>query len=166
MGKSSLLNALAQRDRAIVTPIPGTTRDLVEDTIHIRGVKFTVTDTAGLRTPGDAIEKEGIERVRKSDTGGRYHPLGARCLQAYTPEDEEVCRAVAGRKVIAVLNKADLPPMIDAGDGDGRGPRRQRGRAHQRERPHRGGHRRAEADALMRQALPLGRKGAASSSRT
>ena len=63
VGKSSLLNALVRRDRAIVTPIAGTTRDLVEDTIRIKGVKFTLTDTAGLRPPGDAIEREGIARV-------------------------------------------------------------------------------------------------------
>ena len=121
VGKSSLLNALVQRDRAIVTPIAGTTRDLVEDTIRIKGLKFTLTDTAGLRAPGDAIEREGIARVRKRIPEADIILWVLDASQAYTCEDEEAWRAVKGKKVIAVLNKADLPPMIDAGDGDDRG---------------------------------------------
>jgi tRNA modification GTPase len=121
VGKSSLLNALVQRDRAIVTPIAGTTRDLVEDTVRIRGVKFTLTDTAGLRPPGDAIEREGIERVWKRIPEADIILWVIDASETYTCEDEEVWHAVEHKKVIAVLNKADLPPMIDAGDGDGRG---------------------------------------------
>ncbi|HQX92324.1 MAG TPA: tRNA uridine-5-carboxymethylaminomethyl(34) synthesis GTPase MnmE, partial [Thermomonas sp.] len=63
-GKSSLLNALAGRDRAIVTDIPGTTRDLLQETIHVDGVELTLVDTAGLRTASDAIEAEGIRRAQ------------------------------------------------------------------------------------------------------
>ena len=126
VGKSSLLNALVQRDRAIVTPIAGTTRDLVEDTVRIRGVKFTLTDTAGLRPPGDAIEREGIERVWKRIPEADIILWVIDASETYTCADEEVWHAVQDKKVIAVLNKADLPPMIDAGDapgidGDGRG---------------------------------------------
>ena len=121
VGKSSLLNALVQRDRAIVTPIAGTTRDLVEDTIRIKGVKFTLTDTAGLRPPGDAIEREGIARVRERIPEADIILWVIDASETYTCEDEEVWHAVEHKKVIAVLNKADLPPMIDAGDGDGRG---------------------------------------------
>jgi tRNA modification GTPase len=113
VGKSSLLNALSERDRAIVTPIAGTTRDLVEDVIHIKGVKFTLIDTAGLRTPGDAIEREGIERVKKRIPEADVILWVLDRSQAYTAEDEEVRLAVRGRKVIAVLNKADLPPAVD-----------------------------------------------------
>ena len=112
VGKSSLLNALSERDRAIVTPIPGTTRDLVEDVIHVKGVKFTLIDTAGLRTPGDAIEREGIERVKKRIPEADVILWVLDRSQAYTAEDEEVRLAVQGRKVIAVLNKADLPPAV------------------------------------------------------
>jgi tRNA modification GTPase len=121
VGKSSLLNALVQRDRAIVTPIAGTTRDLVEDTIRIKGVRFTLTDTAGLRPPGDAIEKEGMARVRKKIPEADIILWVIDASETYTCEDEEVWHAVEDKKVIAVLNKADLPPMINAGDGDGRG---------------------------------------------
>ncbi len=122
VGKSSLLNALVRRDRAIVTPIAGTTRDLVEDTIRIGGVKFTLTDTAGLRPPGDAIEREGIARVRKSIPEADIILWVIDASQAYTLQDEEVWSAVEGKKVIAVLNKADLPRMIEDGDSDGRCP--------------------------------------------
>ena len=113
VGKSSLLNALSERDRAIVTPIAGTTRDLVEDVIHIKGVKFTLIDTAGLGTPRDAIEREGIERVKKRIPEADVILWVLDRSQAYTAEDEEVRLAVQGRKVIAVLNKADLPPAVD-----------------------------------------------------
>ncbi len=63
-GKSSLLNALAGSDRAIVTDVPGTTRDLLQETIRVDGVELTLVDTAGLREAGDAIEREGIRRAR------------------------------------------------------------------------------------------------------
>ncbi len=121
VGKSSLLNALVQRDRAIVTPIAGTTRDLVDDTILIKGLKFTLTDTAGLRPPGDAIEREGIARVKKRIPEVDIILWVLDASQTYTAEDEEVRRVVEGKKVIAVLNKTDLPPAIDAGSGDDRG---------------------------------------------
>jgi tRNA modification GTPase len=120
VGKSSLLNALVQGDRAIVTPIAGTTRDLVEDTIRIKGVKFTLTDTAGLRPPGDAIEREGIARVWKRIPEADIILWVIDASETYTCEDKEVWHAIDRKKVIVVLNKADLPPMIDAGDGDGR----------------------------------------------
>src|SRR5690606_36920818 len=63
-GKSSLLNALAGSERAIVTAIPGTTRDLLQETLRIDGVELTLVDTAGLREDGDAIEREGMRRAR------------------------------------------------------------------------------------------------------
>jgi tRNA modification GTPase len=112
VGKSSLLNALAVRERAIVTPLPGTTRDLVEDTILVKGVKFRIIDTAGLRKPKDPIEEEGIARVRKRI------PLADMVLwvidasEPYTAEDEEVYQTIKGKETIAVLNKADLPGRL------------------------------------------------------
>ncbi len=65
VGKSSLLNALLMEEKAIVTPLPGTTRDLIEDVLHVKGIKLKIVDTAGLRTPRDVAEKEGIDRVKK-----------------------------------------------------------------------------------------------------
>jgi tRNA modification GTPase len=115
VGKSSLLNALVGSDRAIVTPVPGTTRDLVEDTLRINGVKFVLTDTAGLGAPADAIEREGMERVirKMPEADVVLWVLEASC--PYTNDDEEVWRAAGGKTVIAVLNKSDLPQAAGAG---------------------------------------------------
>jgi tRNA modification GTPase len=113
VGKSSLLNALASRDRAIVTPIPGTTRDLLDDIVNIRGIKFRITDTAGLRHPSDPVEEVGIERVK------RRIPEADICLwvldasDGYKEDDESAYGEMAGKKIVAVLNKTDLPKRID-----------------------------------------------------
>ncbi len=109
VGKSSILNALVDRDRAIVTDIPGTTRDLVEDTLRIGGVKFVLTDTAGLGQPADAIEAEGMERVRKKMPEADIVLWVLDASRPYADDDEEVWRTAAGRTVIACLNKSDLP---------------------------------------------------------
>jgi tRNA modification GTPase len=114
VGKSSLLNALVERERAIVTPIPGTTRDLVEDSVRILGHKFTFTDTAGFREPGDAIEEEGLARVRRRLPEADIILWVMDACAPPTPDDEEVARAVAGRKTVAVLNKADLVSAREA----------------------------------------------------
>jgi tRNA modification GTPase len=118
VGKSSLLNALVERERAIVTPIPGTTRDLVEDTLRVHGVKFVITDTAGLRAPGDAdpIEKEGIDRVKKRVPEADIILWVIDASAPYGPEDDEVLRVVRGRRIVAVLNKADLGRAIRDAD--------------------------------------------------
>jgi len=109
VGKSSLLNALLRQDRAIVTPIPGTTRDTIEETISLRGVPVVLADTAGLGESGDTIERLGMERSRASIARADLVllvvdgscPLGA--------ADRRVATEVAGRRAIVVVNKADLP---------------------------------------------------------
>jgi tRNA modification GTPase len=115
VGKSSLLNALLLRERAIVTPIPGTTRDLIEDTIHIKGIKFRVTDTAGLRSPSDAVEKMGIERVRQKIPEADIVLWVLDSSETYTDEDEQAYEMIREKKVIAVLNKMDLPGQMKSG---------------------------------------------------
>ena len=109
-GKSSLLNALAGSDRAIVTDIPGTTRDLLQEAIRIDGVELTLVDTAGLRIAGDAIEAEGIRRARTE--------LGRAdlALVVLDARDPETGRAAVADEVAAVPrrlwlhNTADLLP--------------------------------------------------------
>lgn len=113
VGKSSLLNALVLSERAIVTPLPGTTRDLIDDTIHLNGIKLRVTDTAGLRTSEDPIEKEGIERARRRIPEADIVLWALDGSTPYTEEDEAVFAEVRGKKVIAVINKEDLPGKLD-----------------------------------------------------
>jgi len=107
-GKSSLLNALAGSDRAIVTEIAGTTRDLLRETVRIDGVELTLVDTAGLREGGDAIEREGMRRahaeLERAD-------LAIVVLDARDPESgrNSVARAIAPTpRQLWLYNKADL----------------------------------------------------------
>ena len=112
VGKSSLLNALLGRDRAIVTDVPGTTRDVIEDTLILAGVQVRVLDTAGIRGEPDEIESRGIEMTVRSlsradvavwliDRGG---PL--------TGEDHRVFEAIGDRPCVVLLNKSDLEPAF------------------------------------------------------
>ena len=112
-GKSSLLNALLQEDRAIVTDIPGTTRDTIEESIKIGGVPLVLMDTAGLRETDNKVEKIGIERAKKSMEQADLvlavidgsHPL--------EKEDRELLSSLKGRKSMVILNKYDLPQEVD-----------------------------------------------------
>ncbi len=113
-GKSSLLNQLLGRDRAIVSHIPGTTRDTIEETANIRGVPVVFIDTAGLREAGDEIEVEGIRRSRESLARAELilHVLDA--SEPITPEDENFLQEFAGKKRIVVRNKTDLTVKMSA----------------------------------------------------
>ncbi len=108
-GKSSLLNQLLGHDRAIVSPVPGTTRDTIEETANIRGLPVVFIDTAGLREARDAIEQEGVRRSRESLARAEFilHVLDA--SEPLTPADEKYLAEFAGKKRILVVNKIDLP---------------------------------------------------------
>ncbi|HAR96155.1 MAG TPA: tRNA uridine-5-carboxymethylaminomethyl(34) synthesis GTPase MnmE [Deltaproteobacteria bacterium] len=112
VGKSSLLNALLLEERAIVTPLPGTTRDLIEDTIHIKGMKVRIVDTAGFRTPSDIIEQEGIDRVRRKIPWADIVLWVLDNDDCYSADDEEVWEAIKDKQVLVVVNKADLPARL------------------------------------------------------
>jgi tRNA modification GTPase len=113
VGKSSLLNRLLGEKRAIVTSIPGTTRDFIEESVDIGGIPVRLTDTAGLRTPENAIEKEGIdlvwERLEKADAVLVLFD-GSTDLMA---DDRELLAKMAVKPLLPVLNKSDLPPRLD-----------------------------------------------------
>lgn len=111
-GKSSLLNALAGFDRSIVTDIPGTTRDIVEQNVILDGVKFVFSDTAGIRTASDVVEKIGVDRAE--DTVRQASAVIA-VFDGSAPlseEDERVIENIAGREVFCVVNKCDLDVKI------------------------------------------------------
>jgi tRNA modification GTPase len=121
VGKSSLLNRLLMEERAIVTPLPGTTRDMIEDTIHVRGLKLRIVDTAGLRRPKNVIEEKGIERVRARIPNADIILWVLDSSQRYSSEDEEVFRAIEGKNVIGVVNKIDLPRKLSPGSVQAKG---------------------------------------------
>jgi tRNA modification GTPase len=112
VGKSSLLNQLLGRDRAIVSPIPGTTRDTIEETANIRGLPIIFIDTAGLREARDEIEQEGVRRSRQSLQHAEFilHVLDA--SEPLAAADEALLTEAAARKRILVRNKTDLPAKL------------------------------------------------------
>ncbi len=113
VGKSSLLNALLMKDRAIVTSTPGTTRDVIEEYLNIKGLPLRIMDTAGIRDVEDSIEKEGVRRSLKSIESADFVIAIFDSSQALTKEDREVIEKVKNKNTIYVLNKCDLPSLID-----------------------------------------------------
>ncbi|MBO5926712.1 MAG: tRNA uridine-5-carboxymethylaminomethyl(34) synthesis GTPase MnmE [Clostridia bacterium] len=107
-GKSSILNSLLSYDKAIVSSIEGTTRDVVEGAIEINGVRFDLYDTAGIRETEDKLEKIGIERSEKILNSADIVLLVLDGSQELTDLDEKIIKSVEGKEVITVYNKADL----------------------------------------------------------
>ncbi len=115
-GKSSLLNALLQEERAIVTDVPGTTRDTIEEAVRISGVSLLLMDTAGLRETDNKVEQIGIERARASMEKA---DLILAVIDGSSPLDEEdktILHSLGGKKAIVILNKYDLTPEVKAED--------------------------------------------------
>ena len=112
VGKSSLLNQLLGCDRAIVSPMPGTTRDTIEETANIRGLPVVFIDTAGLRESEDTIEREGIRRSHDALAKAELvlHVLDG--SELLTATDEEYLNGFIGKKRIIVRNKSDLPSRL------------------------------------------------------
>jgi len=113
VGKSSLLNRLLDRDRAIVTEIPGTTRDIIEDYINIKGLPVRILDTAGIRTSKDMVEEEGIKRTIRAIDEADLVLCVLDCSSPLTEEDYRIIRYLDNKKSIFVLNKIDLPQKLD-----------------------------------------------------
>ena len=111
-GKSSLLNQLLGHDRAIVSAIPGTTRDTIEETANIRGIPVVFVDTAGLREAGDEIEEEGIRRSRASLAKAELvlHVLDA--SELLSPLDTKFLSESVAKKRVLIRNKIDLPVRL------------------------------------------------------
>lgn len=113
VGKSSLLNALLKEDRAIVTDIPGTTRDVLEEYMNIHGIPLKLVDTAGIRSTEDRVEKIGVERsvVQLKDADLIIFVLDA--SRAVDEEDLHIMSLIKDREVIVLFNKIDLDEQID-----------------------------------------------------
>jgi tRNA modification GTPase len=110
VGKSSLLNAWSRSDRAIVTDLPGTTRDVVESTLVVGGIPVQVLDTAGIRATEDTVEKIGVERSRHAARSADLILLTIDAREGWTEEDAAIYQQVQHRPLILVINKIDLAP--------------------------------------------------------
>ena len=108
VGKSSLLNAWSKSDRAIVTDLPGTTRDVIESNLVVAGIPIQVLDTAGIRETVDTVEKIGVERSRSAAAIADLVLLTVDAALGWTKEDAEIYQQVQDRPIILVVNKTDL----------------------------------------------------------
>jgi tRNA modification GTPase len=114
VGKSSLLNRLLERERAIVTAVPGTTTDVIEETINLSGVLIRLMDMAGLREPRNEVEQEGVRLARERLAEAHLIILVMDQSRPLDDEDYTIVRALeaGGKPVLPVLNKVDLPPCL------------------------------------------------------
>lgn len=112
VGKSSLMNLFSGTDRAIVTDIPGTTRDTLEETVRLGGLSLRLTDTAGIRDSGDAVERIGVERARALGREADLLLLVLDASREMTKDERELLAFASERKSIVLLNKRDLSPVL------------------------------------------------------
>ena len=122
VGKSSLLNAFLRTDRAIVTPIPGTTRDVIEEVVSIDGVAFRLVDTAGIRNTEDPIEQEGVRRSHATMEDADILIVVLDATSSLTDEDRRLCAAYPEKRRLFVINKSDLHATLTAEDCSPLGP--------------------------------------------
>ncbi|WP_107951479.1 tRNA uridine-5-carboxymethylaminomethyl(34) synthesis GTPase MnmE [Lysinibacillus parviboronicapiens] len=113
VGKSSLLNSLVQENKAIVTDIAGTTRDIIEEYVNVRGVPLRLVDTAGIRETEDIVERIGVERSREALRGADLILLVLNYSDELTVEDERLFETIEAMDYIVVVNKTDLSQKID-----------------------------------------------------
>ena len=113
VGKSSLLNRLLQADRAIVSSIPGTTRDVIEEQMTLDGIPLVLTDTAGLRKTDDYVEQIGVERSRTILENAELALVLVDGSRPLTEEDRALLNGVRERPHLILVNKADLPAVVD-----------------------------------------------------
>ncbi len=116
VGKSSLLNVLAHKEKAIVTEIPGTTRDVIEDLINIRGIPVRIMDTAGIRKTEDSIEKIGVERTRDALIEAEIVIFVLDASTGLSNDDLEIMQEIEDKRKIIVVNKEDIKNRLLNGD--------------------------------------------------
>jgi tRNA modification GTPase len=116
VGKSTLFNRLAGVDRAIVTPVPGTTRDLLTEAVVFGAAKVTLVDTVGMRPTSDPVEREGVARAEKASAAADVVLVMLDMSAPLTDDDRRLLAAGEGATRIIVANKSDLPPAWDLSD--------------------------------------------------
>jgi tRNA modification GTPase len=116
VGKSSLLNVLLREERAIVTPIPGTTRDVIEEVLNVYGIPVRLMDTAGLRKPEDSIEQEGVRRAKERVADSDFVLLMLDGSRELDGDDLGIFGEIKGKKRVVIINKNDLPLRISLED--------------------------------------------------
>ncbi len=112
VGKSSIFNVLLKKDRAIVTPVPGTTRDTVEEIIDLKGIPFCLVDTAGIRESEGVVEKEGIIRSQNSLKKADLILFIIDGSTDIAKEDKQIAKEIKGKKLLVIINKIDLPQKV------------------------------------------------------
>lgn len=113
VGKSSLLNAILGENRAIVTDIAGTTRDVIEEFVNIKGIPLKIVDTAGIRETEDVVEKIGVEKSKESFETADLIIMVLDASTKLSSEDRDILSKTQGKKTIVLLNKTDLPKKIE-----------------------------------------------------
>src|SRR5699024_10857911 len=113
VGKSSMLNNLIQDNKAIVTEVAGTTRDVLEEYVNVRGVPLRLVDTAGIRETEDIVEKIGIERSRKALSEADLILFVSNYNEALTEEDVKLYEVIKNEDAIVIVNKTDLEQHLD-----------------------------------------------------
>ncbi len=113
VGKSSLLNELTQENRAIVTDIPGTTRDVIEEYITLNGIPLKLLDTAGIRETADVVEQIGVERSKHAVSQADLILLVLNYNEALNEDEIQLMEQLKRRQTIVIINKMDLPQKID-----------------------------------------------------
>ncbi|WP_200860598.1 tRNA uridine-5-carboxymethylaminomethyl(34) synthesis GTPase MnmE [Peptoniphilus mikwangii] len=116
VGKSSLLNGLLRDERAIVTDIPGTTRDVITDFVNLDGILLKITDTAGIRDTDDTVERIGVDLAKKSIDGSDLIIAIFDTSRPFDNDDYEIIRLIENKKSIILLNKSDLDKKVSKDD--------------------------------------------------
>lgn len=116
VGKSSLLNAILRENRAIVTDIPGTTRDIIEEYVNIDGIPLRIIDTAGIRDTDDIVEQIGVDRAKETVIDADLIIAVFDASRELSDEDYQIIDLIKDKKTIIILNKTDLPSKYDEND--------------------------------------------------
>ena len=116
VGKSSMLNSLLRDERAIVTDIPGTTRDVITDFVNLDGILLKITDTAGIHDTDDKVEQIGVNKAKQSINDSDLIIAIFDGSKEFTDEDREIVKLIEGKKSIILINKSDLERKVNEKD--------------------------------------------------